>query len=388
MGLRHWLRRCGLAWAVIATLTASFVACSDPPVTVGVGFASNLGSPGVADVAQAALDDSHRPGNRRIVVTSGDRARPFANPDPLLTEVDRAIHFAGNRSIVAVVGPTGSREALQTAPVYRDARLPNLIPTGNSSRFLNLGPLFFLLAPRDSVQGAFIGEFVVERLRARRVAIMYLPDEYGIGLAAGSEAVLRRRGIDLTVRMPVRPMQACPPRVSRNEYDDVVADVLKYGAPDVVVLATRTQETACIARAFRERVASTRFVAGDGALVDETFVRLAGQAADSMYLVAFWHRTRSDSASRAFTERFRARVGRNPRHDDAMFYDAVMLAGHAIRNGGPSRTAVATYLGQLGRSRPPYRGVTGPIAFTPGAEPRPLIMTRLLNGQTEPVMQR
>ena len=357
-------------------------------MTVGVGFASNLGSPSAADVAQAALDDSHQPGGQRITVTSGDPARPFANPDPLLNEVDRAIHFASNPSIVAVVGPSGSREALQTAPVYRDARVPNLIPTGNSSRFLNLGPLFFLLAPRDSVQGEFIGEFVAERLGARRVAIMYLPDEYGVGLAAGSEAALRRRRIDLTVRMPVRPMQACPPRTPRNEYDDVVVDVLKYGTPDVVVLATRTQATACIARAVRERLTGTRFVAGDGALVDESFAQLAGPAADSMYLVAFWHRTDPDSASRAFTARFRAHVGREPRHDDAMFYDAVMLAGHAIRNGGPSRSAVAKYLGQLGRSRPPYRGVTGPIAFTPEAVPRPLIMTRLLNGQTEPVTQR
>src|SRR4030095_17148192 len=100
-------------------------------------------------------------------------------------------------------------------------------------------------------QAEMIGEVVVEALRARRVAIMYLPDEYGIGLAAGSEAVLRRRRIDLTVRMPVRPMQPCPPRGPRNEYDDVVADVLKYGAPDFVVLATRPPETACLARRIR-----------------------------------------------------------------------------------------------------------------------------------------
>ncbi len=385
MGPQHHVRRCGLLWAAIATVAASLVACSDPPSTVGIGFASSPGSQSAADVAQGGLDESHPPGGRRIVVAVGDSTRPSV--DALLNEVDRAIRFASNPSIVAVVGPAGSREALQTAPVYRDARLPNVIPIGNSSHFRGLGPLFFLLAPSDSVQGDFIGQFVAEQLRARRVAIMYVPDEYGVGLAAGSEAALRRRRIELTVRMPVRPMQACPPRSPDNDYNDVVADVLGYGAPDVVVLAARSVETACIARAIRERVAGARFVAGDDALVDSSFVALAGPAADSMYLVAFWHRTHSDSASRAFTERFRARVGRDPRHDDAMFYDAVMLTGHAIRNGGASRAAVAKYLGQLGRSRPPYRGITGPIAFTPGA-PRPLIMTRLMNGQTEPVLSR
>ena len=101
-----------------------------------------------------------------------------------------------------------------------------------------------------------------------------------------------------------------------------------------------------------------------------------------MYLVAFWHVERDDSASRAFAEQFRRIVKREPRHDDAMFYDAVMVAAEAIREGGPSRDAVAKYLSELGRSRPPYRGVTGPIAFALGSA-RPLLMTRLRDGRPE-----
>ena len=70
-----------------------------------------------------------------------------------------------------------------------------------------------------------------------------------------------------------------------------------------------------------------------------------------------------------------------------MFYDAVMLLGLAVREGAVSRAGVAEYLSQLGRERPPYRGITGPIAFTPGA-PRPLLMTRLKAGRPEPVPVR
>ena len=337
----------------------------------------------MAEVAQAALDASHRAGQPSIVVSTGDSG-PRASGSALPSEVDRAIRFAKNPSIVALVGPGGSREALQTAPIYRDAGLANVIPTATSSRLRDLGPLSFVLAPNDSIQGEFIGRFVAERLQARSVAIMYLPDEYGVGLAAGSAAALAKRGVSVTARMPVRASEACPPHVPRNAYDDVVTDVLAYGAPDVVVLATRTPETACIARSVRERSTSSRYVAGDGALVNQSFLDLAGPAADSIYLVAFWHAARDDSASRAFARSFRARLGRDPRHDEAMFYDAVMVAGQAIREGGPSRAAVARYLSELGRSRASYRGVTGPIAFTPGA-PRPLLMTRLMSGRPEAV---
>jgi ABC-type branched-subunit amino acid transport system substrate-binding protein len=159
-------------------------------------------------------------------------------------------------------------------------------------------------------------------------------------------------------------------------------DVLTYGVPDVVVLATRTVETSCIASAVHARSPRTLYVAGDGALVQHDFVKWAGAALDSIYLVAFWHVERDDSASRTFVDQFRTIVKREPRHDDAMYYDAVMVAAQAIRNGGPTRAAVAKYLSELGRSRPPYHGITGPISFAPGA-PRPLLMTRLQNGRPE-----
>jgi branched-chain amino acid transport system substrate-binding protein len=117
-------------------------------------------------------------------------------------------------------------------------------------------------------------------------------------------------------------------------------------------------------------------------LVDQQFLQIAGPAADSMYLVSFWHPSQPDPGSRGFVARFTTMVGRPPRHDDAMFYDAVMLMGTAIRSAGAERTAVRDYLASLGRTRPPYEGITGPIAFTDEAH-RPLLMTRIRAGRTE-----
>ena len=380
---RHCASRLACRWAAALTATLLASACADEPPTVVIGFASNMGSPSAADVAQAALTESHRPGTPTIVVLASEQAPPPV-AGRLLGEVDRALRYAKDSAVVALVGPGGSREALQTSPFYRDAGIANVIPTATSRLLRDLGPLSFLLAPNDSVQGEFIGQFVAERLHAKAAAIMYVPDEYGVGLAAGSAVAMGNRGVKITTRLPVRPNQLCQPHAPRNPYDDVVTDALAYGIPDVLVLATRTPESPCIARSVRERAPATRFVAGDGVLVQNAFLELIGTAADSMYLVAFWHRDRPDSASRAFVERFRKIVKREPRHDDAMFYDAVMLVGQAIREGGTSRAAVAEYLSQLGRERPPYRGITGPIAFTPGA-PRPLLMTRLHDGRPEPV---
>jgi ABC-type branched-subunit amino acid transport system substrate-binding protein len=78
---------------------------------------------------------------------------------------------------------------------------------------------------------------------------------------------------------------------------------------------------------------------------------------------------------------FRRIVGRMPRHDDAMFYDAVMVLGHAIRVAGADREAVRRFLADLGHEEPAYLGVTGPITFGPESR-RPLLMVQLVRDQT------
>jgi branched-chain amino acid transport system substrate-binding protein len=334
--------------------------------------------PNAATVAQQVLDERRGPGDARIVITTGDSGAR-ATGDGLTAEVDRALRLSADSSVVAVVGPGGSRPALQTAPVYREARVPNVIPTSTSTKLHGLGDWTFLLAPNDSVQGAFIGTFAARQLGARSAIIFYIPDEYGVSLASGTAAALAANHITLLTRIPVRPEQRCPPMAPSNPYEGAVTAAMRRGTPDVVVLAARTLETACIARAVYEHAPRARLIAGDGALVDRGFASMAGAAADSIYLVAFWHQARADSASRAFVERFEKIVGREPRHDDAMFYDAVMLVATAIRAVGPIRSSVRQYLADLGGRRPAYRGVTGSIAFT-AATPGPLLMTRLRAG--------
>jgi branched-chain amino acid transport system substrate-binding protein len=378
--------RARIEW--IASLAAfALLGCSDGSRPIIIGFASNMSEPNVASVAQAILTERRLPRQRPIVISMGSTREPGNSGGALPREVDRALHFASAQDVAGVVGPGGSREALQTAPIYGNAEVPNVVPTATSGRLRGLGPWTFLLAPDDSTQGEFIGTFVAERLHARTAIIFYVPDEYGVGLAAGSAAALARRGVALLARSPVQPMQSCPPGAAANAYDDVVEEAFRYGTPDVIVLATRTLESACIARAARAWSPMTRFVAGDGALVARGFVERAGPAADSMYLVSFWDPRTGDESSRAFATRFRAILGREPRHDEAMFFDGVMLLAQAIRSAGPRRAAIRRYLDALGRTRAPYAGVTGPISFAPSAR-RPLLMTRLRHGQIEVVPNR
>lgn len=298
---------------------------------------------------------------------------------PLAAEVSRATKLAADDDVMVVIGPGGSREALQVAPIYRDAGVANIMPTATSQLLAAAGPWTFLLAPNDSVQGAFMGAFADTALHARRAAIFYAPDEYGIGLAKGIAAELTARGVTIVERVPMRLAHDCRSESGHEAfYTDLAAQLAMRGKPDVALVAARTVETACLARALRERWSAVPIVAGDGAYLDRTFFTLmAGVSTDDVYLVSYWHRDLSDSASLAFVAEFEEAVGRPPRHGDAVFYDATMLAAKAVREAGPDRDDIRRWLQELGTATPAYGGIAGPISFAPG-QPRSLLMTRVV----------
>ena len=78
--------------------------------------------------------------------------------------------------------------------------------------------------------------------------------------------------------------------------------------------------------------------------------------------VEFWA-PGTDSLSRAFVDLVQKKLNRAPGASQALQYDAFMLLSAAVREAGPSRRAIRRWLESLGRTREPWRGVTGPIAF-------------------------
>jgi branched-chain amino acid transport system substrate-binding protein len=101
----------------------------------------------------------------------------------------------------AIVGPASSNIALSqlSAAVDPTAGVVTCSPTATAIE-LDAYPdngFFFRTAPSDSLQMAAIA-FQAERTGVRSVALGYLDDPYGRGLAVGLEDAMRSRSLDLT----------------------------------------------------------------------------------------------------------------------------------------------------------------------------------------------
>ena len=352
----------------VCTLVA--LACAGERVPVRIGYAYGDPAAGALGVAQAELDSAAAAGARPVRVVSAP-VTGGAAAGSLTAAVQHAMAITATPGIVGVVGNSNSREALLAVPVYAGAHIPVVVPTATSRRLREAGPWTFVLAPDDSVEGEFIAAFVAERLNARAVTLYSVADEYGIGLRDATAAALDRRGVAVADRVTLPLVAGCQPG---NAVETVVIASLQRTRPGVAVFAGRPDETLCAVRVLATRRPGMRFVAGDGLVLGPGTFAVPG--IDSVYAVAFWHADQRPERAARFVERFQQTAGRPPHHGDALAYDAIMVLAAAVQAGARDGEGVRRYLAGLGTDRPPYNGLTGPVAFGPRAE-RPLVMTRV-----------
>ena len=372
MTVRH-RAPCVLTFAAIALAAA----CSKPSGPAVIALHTTSAVPGMLAMEDVAR--SRKPGD--VEITS--IVPPPSQIGGLRRTVRDATVLATTPDVVGVVGPMSSRDALLAAPVYNDSAIVELVPNATSRRMRDVGPWTFVLAPDDSIEGAFIGRLLVH-LGARRVTIVYSADEYGAGIMAGAAQALRERGVSIVDQVATYTNANCLQASAPNPLEDQLDVSMRRGTPDAVVLAQRQANAACSIRALRPRAPHLRYVGADGVVATPELIAASGAGADSLYLVTFWVPDTARAVERDFVTRFRARAGIAPDVGDALAYDATMTLAAAVRAAGTDRARVRDWLTSLGRRHPALEGVTGPISFAPGRRP-PLVAARLRGGRLERV---
>lgn len=282
-----------------------------------------------------------------------------------------AQQLARRSEVVGVVGPSGSRIALATAPIYNAAALPQIVPSATSRLLRQVGPWTFTLAPDDSVEGEFIAGYLTRALRVHRVILFYENDEFGQGLRESVVAALARNGVTIGSEIAVSV---------ESDFEPLLAAALRDGRPDAIVMAARERAAGTVAGLAARLAPGVPVVASDGALVPDHLAYFAGPAVSNIRVVAFWVPDSTDARQRRFIRIFHARTGHSPEANDAMIQDGIALLRAAVRTVGPDRTAVREWLTSLGRERPPFSGLVGPISF--GARrAAALHMVRLVAGR-------
>ena len=356
----------GMALSGLCALCIALSACREPELARGQSQAQADGPVTIAAVwpwesrtallygqgLQMAVDEINAAGGvlRRPLTVLREDDHESVDRGRLVAQ-----RLAQNDDVVAVIGHMQSYVSLPAAAIYDLSGLVHVAPTATDPRLTEQGyRRLFRMTFTDRETGAQMADFAATQ-GYDRVAIYYIRNAYGRGLANAFEERALERGVGIADRQSYDPNTVAG---NRALTDILVAwEDLNLSA---IFIAGEPRQAAAMILAARESEIDVPVLGGD-ALGTSSFATLGGLAAEGTVIAAGFHPADDREAVQRFSAAFRQRFGVLPDASAAMAYDAVRLLAHGMtRAGTVDPDAVADAL----RATAEWRGVTGPVAFT------------------------
>ena len=254
-----------------------------------------------------------------------------------------------------VVGHIYSSTSISASAVYHEAGVPLVAPTATHPRLTAQGfDNVFRVSGRDDQQALVAAEFVVLRVKARRVAVVHDRTEYGRGLVETFRRELARRA--------ARPVVAEESLAQGDRDFTTQVARLREARPDAVYFGGIFREAGHLVRQCRQAGVQAAFVSGD-AVRDPDFVSLAGEDAAAGAYLTFAPDPRLVDSARPLIQQYESRYGSLGPHVLST-YDAVgvlLRAIQAAKPGDSSRDELGKVVGAI-RARP-YQGALGMLRW-------------------------
>lgn len=340
-------------WVPLVFLVIAAAHAADLP-TVRIGLVVPM-----ADDAGPVAQGMRRAGEMAVAAWRSKLTRPVElrveedafDPRQALVSAEKL----AQAGVWGVAGHFYSSSSIAASAVYHEAGIPQVTPASTHPRLTAQGfDNVFRVCGRDDQQALVAAEFMVVRLKARRIGVAHDRTEYGRGLVEA----LRREVLRRTSRRVVWEAT-----LAQGDKDfGALAARAKEARLDAIYFGGVFREAGLLIRALRNAGVQAAFVGGD-AVVDPEFVTLAGEEASAGAYVTFAPDPRRLESGRSLVREYEARYG-SPGPYILPTYDAVGLLLHAIQTAKPadgSREELRKVVRSI-RARP-YPGVLGTLRW-------------------------
>ena len=191
-------------------------------------------------------------------------------------EVKAAI--AEGKRVLGVIGHYNSGQTIAAMKIYKDLPLIVITPTASAMELTQQGYTnFWRVNANNATQARVDAEYLVQTLGARRVAVIYNDDPYGIDLGGLISQELERLGAEVVLNLQVA--------VEQSTFAQEVARI-KAAQPDAIFYGGYEVEAPYLVAELREAGVEVDFLASDGAFLSATIDEAAG-AAEGIYVSGF-----------------------------------------------------------------------------------------------------
>ncbi len=219
-----------------------------------------------------------------------------------------------------VLGHICSGATKAAMPIYKDAGILVMSPSATSDELTLSGnyPNFFRTIAPNAAQSPAMIDFAIEKLGLTKIAIIHDKGDYGKPLAEGAKEYVEKGGKGKVVLF-----EGITP--GAMDYSAIVQKIKKSGA-DVVVFGGYHPEASKIVTIMKKKRLKTVFVSDDG-VKDDTFIKVAGKAAEGVYAAG-----PQDNSSNPLAAKARAEHKKVFKKDPGAFFEGAYAATIAILN--------------------------------------------------------
>jgi branched-chain amino acid transport system substrate-binding protein len=253
------------------------------------------------------------------VITEDNQSKPEES-------VTAVLKLIKQDEVSAIVGEVASSRSLAAAPQCQANKIPMLSPASTNPKVTQVGDYIFRACFIDPFQGKTMAKFAVERLKAKRIAILTdQKNDYSVGLAHFFKESAVKLGAEI---------------VAEESYSEgdiefkAQLTAIKATAPNVLYVPGYYTECALIARQARELGLDVPLLGGDGWDSPKT-VEIGGRAVEGVYLTNHYSPEDQRPEVQNFITKFKARYdGRAPDTFAVLGYDATKMMADAIQRAG------------------------------------------------------
>lgn len=346
--------------------------------TIKIGFFAPITGPAAADgmSAKNAVELGVKEVNEAGGI-KGKKVELIVYDDRLKAEEAVAIanKLIEKDKVVGVVSGSYSGPTRVTAPIFQKAGMPMVagyaVHPDVTWDPVQKRPNDFIFRNGflGEVEGAAAAEFAVKHLKAKKISIISMDNDFGRAISAGFAARAEKLGATILTKQ----MYKFPGEKDFRPY----LTRIKEGHPDVIFAAGYYNEAASIVRQAKE-LGITSQILGEEGFDSPKFLEIAGPAAEGVIIATNLDRDDPRPLVQNFLKNYKKAYGEDADMVGASSYDAFMILVKAIEKAGTDPKAIQKALLET----KDYNGLTGKISrFVQGEVVKPVQIQVVKGGQ-------
>jgi branched-chain amino acid transport system substrate-binding protein len=334
------------------------------PLTGDAGVYGTWAKQGIDLAVEEVNAEGGTNGKKIKVIYEDDQCQPEKAVSAInkLVKIDR---------VPIIIGALCSSATLAISPIANNTKTVIISPGSSSPKISEAGDYVFRNWPSDSFEGRAMAEFAYNTLQARRIAVLYINNEYGLGV----KDVFTKRFEELGGFI-----------IAVESYEQGATDFrtqlakVGTGNPDAIYLPGHTNEIGQILRQAKEMGIRSQFLSVV-AFESPTTLQIAGDAAEGVfYTTPAFDPESKDQLIQAFQQAYTKRYGKPAETFAATAYDALKIVVLAIKRGGYNSDGIKRELYNIQN----YPGISGITTFDRNGDViKPAMIKTVRNGKFE-----